>query len=64
MNKVKLEKDYGYKYPIKASRYGEWEIDVRKMRKDEMPDDGINYYCERDGSIYAEDDKDFKLINQ
>jgi len=33
------------------------EIDVRKMDKDEMPDDGIVYYCDYDGgNIYNEDE--------
>lgn len=54
------EKDYGYDYPIKAKTHG-FEIDVRMMRKDEMPDDGITYYCDEDGTIYHEGEKDFKL---
>jgi len=58
----KLEKDYNYDYPIRAIRHGEWEIKVRQMRKDEMPDDGITYYCEKDGTIYDENEKDFELI--
>lgn len=62
MNKPKREEDYGYDYPIKAMRYNEWEIDVRKMRKDEMPDDGITYYCERNGTIYRDGEDNFKLI--
>jgi hypothetical protein len=57
---TKREKDYGHEYPIKAFRYN-WEINVRKMRKDEMPDDGINYYCEENGTIYIEGEKNFRL---
>jgi hypothetical protein len=57
-----LEKDYGYEYPFKAVRYNEWEIRVRKMRKDEMPDDGKTYYCEQDGGIYWEGEENFKLL--
>ena len=61
MNPMK-EIDYGYEYPIKAMRYNEWEIDVRKMRPDEMPDDGITYYCDVNSTIYHEGEKDFKLL--
>ena len=57
------EKDYGYEYPIKARRYNQWNIDVRLMRKDEMPDDGITYYCDQDGQIYTSGEKDFEIIN-
>jgi len=56
------EEDYGYSYPIKAVRYKNWEIDVRKMRKDEMPDDGITYYVEENGTIYVEGEKGFKIL--
>lgn len=35
------------------------EIEVRKMDKNEMPDDGINYYCEESGQIYKENELDF-----
>ncbi len=56
------EKDYGYEYPIRAIRYNDWEINVRKMREDEMPDDGITYYVEENGTIYVEGEKDFKLL--
>jgi len=55
------EKDYGYEYPIKAIRFNCWEISVRKMRKDEMPNDGNTYYAEENGTIYQEGDKDFQL---
>lgn len=57
------EKDYGYSYPIKAIRFKDWEINVRKMRKDEMPDNGITYYCEENGTIYKEGEDNFQLIN-
>lgn len=59
------EKDYGYEYPFKAIRYNDenWIINVRKMREDEMPEDGITYYCDIDGTIYSEEEKDFKIIN-
>lgn len=55
------EIDYGYEYPLKAVRCN-WEINVRKMREDEMPDDGVTYYCEQNGTIYKEEDKDFQLL--
>ena len=32
------------------------ELSVRKMDKDEMPDDGITYYADTDGTIYEEDE--------
>lgn len=56
------EADYGYEYPIKAQREEGWEINVRLMRKDEMPDDGETYYCDKDASIYRLGEPDFKLI--
>ena len=56
------EIDYKYEYPIKARRY-DWEINVRKMRKDEMPEDGVIYYCDIDGTIYNEGEEDFELLN-
>jgi len=62
--KPKRERDYGYEYPIKAKRYDDWEINVRKMKKDEMPDDGITYYCEKNGTIYHEGEEDFKLLSK
>ena len=55
------EEDYGYEYPIKATRFNKWEINVRKMRKDEMPDDGNTYFVEVNGTIYQEGEKDFEL---
>lgn len=60
---VMREIDYNYEYPIKAIRYKDWEINVRKMRKDEMPDNGVTYYVEQNGAIYQEGEKDFELIN-
>jgi len=30
------------------------DVKVRKMDADEMPDDGITYYCEESGQIYTE----------
>ena len=56
------EEDYGYEYPIKARRYNEWEINVRKMRKDEMPDDGKTYYCDIESKIYHEGEDDFEIM--
>lgn len=56
------EEDCGHEYPLRALRYNEWEINVRKMDKDEMPDDGITYYCEKNGTIYAEGEADFELL--
>lgn len=61
------EKDYGYEYPIRATDYGE-EIFVRKMRKDEMPDDGNTYYVTVNGTIYShdaypDDIKRFKILD-
>lgn len=42
-----------FEHPIKAKRKDSgFEIDVRKMAKDEMPDDGIIYYVDTDCSIY------------
>jgi hypothetical protein len=55
------EKDFGYEYPIRARRY-DCEINVRRMRKDEMPEDGITYYCEQDGSIYSDGEPNFEII--
>lgn len=54
-----LEKERGMEYPIKV-KYNNVEIFVRKMDKEEMPDDGISYYCDYDGSIYTE--KELNLI--
>ena len=56
------EIDYKYEYPLKARLYGEIEINVRKMRQDEMPEDGIIYYCNIDGTIYNEGETDFELL--
>ena len=56
------EIDYNYKYPLNALRYNKIEIQVRKMRIDEMPEDGITYYCEVNGTIYAEGEPDFKIV--
>jgi len=46
-----IRKDYGL------------EIMVRKMDKDEMPDDGVTYYCEEGGQIYKEDELDLTPHN-
>lgn len=54
------EVDYNYEYPIPA-RYHGGEIKVRQMRADEMPEDGITYYCDVDGSIYKVGDVGFNL---
>ena len=56
------EADYKYDYPIKAIRYNKFDINVRKMRKDEMEEDGITYYADRDGIIYTERERDFRLL--
>lgn len=61
--KILREEDYGYEYPIKAIRYKEWEINVRKMREDEMPIDGCVYYCDKNGTTYKEGEDDFELTN-
>lgn len=58
---IMSEKDYGYEYPIKA-KYYDMEINVRQMRKDEMPDNGITYYCGENSSIYVEGEKNFELL--
>jgi hypothetical protein len=68
MSKVMTEKDYGHLYPIKALYHG-FDVSVRKMRQDEMPDDGNTYYVDVDGSIYShdaypDDVKYFKLIQE
>ena len=63
METPKRESDYGYKYPLKALYYDDIEVNVRKMRVDEMPDDGITYYCEIDGSIHVDGEKNFQLLN-
>ena len=47
---------------IKAIRrdYG-IEVEVRKMSKDKMPDDGNEYYCDDEyGQIFSKDELDFK----
>lgn len=56
------EAEYGYEYPIKAKHNG-WDLKVRLMRKDEMPDDGEVYYCGEDASIYRKDEEDFEIIS-
>ena len=63
MGTLKREEDYGYEYPLKALRFGEIEIDVREMRKDEMPEEfrHITFYCEINGTIYEEGEEDFEL---
>lgn len=62
MGSMKTEQDFGYEYPIKALRFGELPIEVRKMRKDEMPDDGITYFCDQNSTIYHEGEEDFYLL--
>jgi hypothetical protein len=62
---LKREADYGYEYPIEAMVSGE-KIKVRKMKKEEMPDDGITYYCAENSTIYYEGEPhpgNFKIIN-
>lgn len=58
------EKDYGYQYPIKALRFEKIELDVREMRKDEMPEaEYLNtFYCDIDGTIYQQGEEDFEII--
>ena len=56
------EIDYKYDYPIAAQRFNEFNIQVRQLRKDEMPEDGLTYYCDVDGTIYQAEEKNFKLI--
>jgi hypothetical protein len=47
-------------YNIKAIRQDfDLDVAVRKMDKDEMPDDGVTYYCEETGQIYTEDELTF-----
>ena len=57
------EIEHGYEYPIKAVRFGEIELNVREMRKDEMPDsDSLNtFYCDIDGGIYQKGEPDFEI---
>lgn len=46
-----------YDHPLKSIRKdGGFEIDVRKMDKDEIPDDGVTYYADTDCTIYKEDE--------
>lgn len=46
-----IRKDFGF------------EIEVRKMNKDEMPDNGIVYYCDDESkNIYEEKELDL-LVN-
>ena len=46
-----------YEHPLKAKRKDiGFEISVRKMDKEEMPDDGITYYADTDCTIYREDE--------
>lgn len=56
------EIEFSYEYPIKARRFNDFDVDVRLMRKDEMPDDGKTYYCDVDGTIYMQGEPDFELI--
>ena len=46
-----------YEHPIEARTkdFG-FEVSVRIMNKDEMPDDGIRYYADTNCSIYAENE--------
>ena len=53
----KKDKDYNIKVMVKDNRVS---VMVRKMEKDEMPDDGIVYYCRQEGQIYMESEL-FKL---
>ncbi len=42
---------------IKATRKDyDLPVMVRKMDLEEMPDDGIEYYCEEGGQIYSADE--------
>jgi hypothetical protein len=63
---TKREKDYGYEYPLKAIRFGEIELDVREMRKDEMLDSEYmnTFYCDIDGTIYQKGESDFELLEE
>jgi hypothetical protein len=64
MFEAKCEKDYNYEYPIKAIRFNEFEISVRKMREDELPaSNTTTYYCDVNGVMYEEGEKNFKIIN-
>lgn len=49
-----------YEHPIRAIRkdFG-FEVFVRKMDKDEMPDDGLTYYADTECSIYEEEELEF-----
>jgi hypothetical protein len=62
MFKPMCEADYNYEYPIKALWYGAIELDLRLMRTDEMPDNGIIYYCAKNGAIYIEGEPNFEII--
>ena len=44
-----------YEHPIEAIRkdFG-FEVSVRIMNKDEMPDDGVKYYADTNCLIYVE----------
>lgn len=45
----------GYEHPLTARRKGFSDlVQVRKMDKDEMPDDGITYYADTNCTIYQE----------
>lgn len=52
-----------YEHPIRAIRkdFG-FEVFVRKMDKDEMPDDGITYYADTDCSIYTIDELELEEL--
>lgn len=58
------EKDYNYEYPIQAIRLpSRDEMYLRKMRKDELPDDDTHtWYCRVDGSMFREGEDDFKIV--
>lgn len=62
-----LERTYedDYEHPIKAIRkeFG-FEVLVRKMNKDEMPDDGKTYYADTECTIYEESELELKAINK
>jgi hypothetical protein len=58
--KNKEKKESLYVIAARRKDFG-LKIMVRKMNKDEMPNDGIIYFCEEGGQIYTE--KELILIN-
>lgn len=55
----------GYTHPIEAKRKGYVDnVFVRKMGREEMPDDGVTYYADTNCNIYQEDELELLATKQ